>query len=82
MTVARKRAVVPRHLRGAPVELLARQLGLEIFRLEQWRETAIGGIDAEIKQPKGDPVQAEPDSAMTFGQHAERPRQSVGDRSP
>ena len=36
----------------------------EIFRLEQWREKAIGGIDASLKQRKGDPVQAELDSAM------------------
>ena len=42
----------------------ARQLGVEIFRLEQWREKAIGGIDASLKQRKGDPVQAEVDSAM------------------
>ena len=42
----------------------SRQLGVEIFRLEQWREKAIGGIDASLKQRKGDPVQAELDSAM------------------
>ena len=47
-----------------PVQLLSRQLGVEIFRLEQWREKAIGGIDASLKQRKGDPVQAELDSAM------------------
>ncbi len=46
------------------VQLLSRQLGVEIFRLEQWREKAIGGIDASLKQRKGDPVQAELDSAM------------------
>ena len=54
-TVARKREVVLRLLRDEPVQLLSRQLGVEIFRLEQWREKAIGG---------GDPVQAELDSAM------------------
>ena len=31
---------------------------------QQWREKAIGGIDASLKQRKGDPVQAELDSAM------------------
>ena len=60
----RKREVVPRLLRDEPVQLLSRQLGVEIFRLEQWREKAIGGIDASLKQRKGDPVQAELDSAM------------------
>ena len=43
-TVARKREVVLRLLRDEPVQLLSRQLGVEIFRLEQWREKAIGGI--------------------------------------
>ena len=63
-TVARKREVVLRLLRGEPVELLSRQLGVEIFRLEQWREKAIlGGIDAIAQdERKGDPVQAELDS--------------------
>ena len=55
---------VLRLLRDEPVQLLSRQLGVEIFRLEQWREKAIGGIDASLKQRKGDPVQAELDSAM------------------
>ena len=63
-TVARKREVVLRLLRDEPVQLLSRQLGVEIFRLEQWREKATGGIDASLKQRKGDPVQAELDSAM------------------
>ena len=68
-TVARKREVVLRLLRDEPVQLLSRQssadnMGVEIFRLEQWREKAIGGIDASLKQRKGDPVQAELDSAM------------------
>ena len=52
-TVARKREVVLRLLRDEPVQLLSRQLGVEIFRLEQWREKAIGGIDASLKQRKG-----------------------------
>ena len=46
-TVARKREVVLRLLRDEPVQLLSR---LEIFRLEQWREKATGGIDASLKQ--------------------------------
>ena len=53
--MARKREVVLRLLRDEPVQLLSRQ---KIFRLEQWREKAIGGIDASLM------VQAELDSAM------------------
>ena len=63
-TVTRKREVALRLLRGEPVELLSRQLGVEIFRLEQWREKAIAGIDASLKERKGDPVKAELDIAM------------------
>ncbi len=44
--VARKREGVLRLLRGEPMELLSRQFGVESFRLEQWREKAIAGIDA------------------------------------
>ena len=54
-TVARKREVV---LRGEPMELMSRQFGVEIFRLEQWREKAIAGIEAALKDRKGDPVKA------------------------
>ena len=63
-TVTRKREVALRLLRGEPVELLSRQLGVETFRLEQWREKAIAGIDASLKERKGDPVKAELDIAM------------------
>ena len=63
-TVTRKREVALRLLRGEPVELLSWQLGVEIFRLEQWREKAIAGIDASLKERKGDPVKAELDIAM------------------
>ena len=41
-TVARKREVVLRLLRDEPVQLLSRQLGVEIFRLEQWRPYSMG----------------------------------------
>ncbi len=51
-------------MHGEAVEFLSRQLGVEIFRLERWREKAIGGIDAALKARQGDPVQAELDSAM------------------
>ena len=66
--MARKREVVLRLLRDEPVQLLSRQLGVEIFRLEQWREKAIGGIDASLKQRKGDPVQAEHSAMKRIGE--------------
>jgi hypothetical protein len=63
-SVARKRDVVLRLLRGEPVEFLSRELGVEIFRLDRWREKALSGIDTALKVRNGDPVAAELDTAM------------------
>ena len=45
-SVARKREVVLRLLRGESVELLSRELGVPIFKLEQWRQKADAGLGA------------------------------------
>jgi len=63
-SVSRKREVVLRLLRGESVEALSRELGIEIYRLEQWREKALGGIDSSLKVRRNDPVQAELDQAI------------------
>ena len=57
----RWRASVRSFCRDEPVQLLSRQLGVELPARAVVR--AIGGIDASLKQRKGDPVQAL-DSAM------------------
>ena len=66
-TVARNREAALRLLRGEPVELLSRELGVEFFRLEAWRDKALAGIDASLKERKGDPVKAELDIAKKRG---------------
>jgi len=63
-SVSRKREAVLRLLRGESVEALSRELGVEIYRLEKWREKVLSGIDASLKERQGDPVQAELDQAM------------------
>lgn len=63
-SVARKREVALRLLRGESVDALSRELGVEIYRLEKWREKALAGIDTALKERQGDPVQAELDAAM------------------
>src|SRR5512139_3917877 len=63
-SVARKREVALRLLRGESVDALSRELGVEIYRLEKWREKALSGIDAALKEREGDPVQGELDAAM------------------
>ena len=63
-SVGRKRDVVLRLLRGEPVDLLSRELGVEIYRLEEWREKALSGIDTALKERTGDPLAAELDHAV------------------
>ena len=59
----RKREVVLRLLRGEPLDVLSRELGVELYRLEQWREKALLGIDDALRDRTGDPLQTELDAA-------------------
>jgi hypothetical protein len=64
-SAGRKREVVLRLLRAESVELLSRELGVEIFRLEEWRNQALAGIDAALKRrDDGDPGKAELEAAL------------------
>jgi len=49
-SVARKREVVLRLVRGESAELLSRELGLPIFKLEQWRQKAEAALDGALKE--------------------------------
>ncbi len=63
-TVARKREVVLRLLRGESLDAVSREVGVEVYRLEKWREKALAAIDAGLKERDGDPLKAELDSAL------------------
>lgn len=63
-TAARKREVVLRLLRGEPLDSLSRELGIEMFILEDWFEKALAGIDANLKTRSEDPVSIERDKAL------------------
>ena len=64
-SVARKREVALRLLRGEAVEGLSRELGVEIYRLEKWRERALAGIDASLRErDANDPLVTERDAAL------------------
>ena len=63
-TAARKREVVLRILGGESMDKLSRELGVEIYRLSEWRDRALAGIDAGLKSRRTDPVQVELDAAM------------------
>lgn len=62
-TVTRKREVALRLLRGEPFDALARELGVEIYRLEEWKNKALAGIDASLRERDGDPLEKELQSA-------------------
>jgi hypothetical protein len=63
-SVARKREVVLRLLRGESVELLSRELGVPIFKLEQWRQKADVALDGALKEREADAASIELDAAM------------------
>lgn len=63
-SATRKREVVLRMLRGESVDALSRELNIEIYRLEEWREKALIGIDDSLKKRPNDPVKAELNQAM------------------
>jgi hypothetical protein len=63
-SVARKREVVLRLLRGESVELLSRELGVPIFKLEQWRQKADAALDGALKEREADVASTELAAAM------------------
>jgi transposase len=62
-SLQRKREAVLRLLRGEPVATVSRELGVEIHRLEEWREKAMLGMDNGLRERSGDPLNAELDQA-------------------
>lgn len=63
-SAGRKREVVLRLLQGEPLEAVSREVGVEVYRLEQWREKALLGIGEALRDRTGDPLQTELDEAM------------------
>lgn len=63
-SVGRKREVVLRLLRGDSVELLSRELGVPLYRLEQWRQKADAALDGALKEREVDPAAGELSAAM------------------
>lgn len=63
-SVARKREVVLRLLRGESVELLSRELGVPLYKLEQWRQKADAALDGALKEREADPASGELAAAL------------------
>ena len=63
-SVGRKREVVLRLMCGEPAELLSRELGLPIFKLEQWRQKAEAALEGALKEREADPADGQLAAAM------------------
>jgi len=61
---ARKREVVLRLMRGEAAELLSRELGLPLFKLEQWRQKAEAALEGALKERETDPADGQLAAAM------------------
>ena len=62
-SAGRKKEVVLRLLRGESVDAISRDVSVQIFKLEQWRDRALAGIDAGLKERENDPVERQLDEA-------------------
>jgi transposase len=63
-SAARKREVVLRLLHGESAELLSRELGLPIYKLEQWRRKADAALEGALKEREADPADGQLAVAM------------------
>ena len=63
-SAARKRAAVRRLMRGESTELLSRELGLPVFKLEQWRQKAEAALEDALKEREADPADGQLAAAM------------------
>lgn len=59
----RKSEVVMRLFRGEALEDVSRDVGVEISRLENWRDRARRGLEEGLREREGDPIQAALDEA-------------------
>ncbi len=62
-SAGRKRDVVLRLLRGESLEALSREVGVELYRLEAWREQALAGLELGLKNRTDDPLSDALDTA-------------------
>ncbi|MEX3954023.1 hypothetical protein AB4Y45_45640 [Paraburkholderia sp. EG287A] len=56
--------MVLRLLRGEPVDVVSREVGVPIAWRQSWREMALAGMDAGLKERHSDPLEARLNEAM------------------
>lgn len=80
----RKKGVVLRLLRGEPIDAVSREVGVQIFTLEKWREEGLAGLEAALKKRKSVPEQIQLDEAMKrvgeLTMEVELLRKRIGDK--
>ena len=55
----RKRDTVLRLLQGEAMDAVSRELGVELYRLEAWRNQALEGMESALKKRDADPLTEE-----------------------
>jgi uncharacterized protein HemY len=84
--VARKREVVLRLLRGEAAELLSRELGVALYKLEQWRRKADAALEGALKEREAEAAAGELAAAMQrigeLSMEVELLRARIGQPSP
>src|SRR5512143_1734592 len=58
-SVRRKKDVVLRLLRGEALDAVSREVGVEIYRLEAWRDQALSAMEGALNQRYADPLAEE-----------------------
>jgi len=53
--------VVLRLFRGESLDDVSRELGVELSRLERWRDKGLRGLEEGLREREGDPLQAQLD---------------------
>jgi transposase len=80
----RKKGVVLRLLRGESVDAVSREVGVQIFTLEKWREEGLAGLEAALKKRKSAPEEIQLDEAMKrvgeLTMEVELLRKRIGDK--
>ena len=55
-SAGRKRDVVLRLLRGESLDAVSREVGVELYRLEDWKERALAGLELGLRDQAGEPA--------------------------
>ena len=58
-SAGRKMEVVLRLIKGEPIDSVSREIGVEVYLLDEWKRAAFDSIEAGFKKRVGDPLAEE-----------------------